>query len=575
MKGLLGANMKKVIALVMSLAIVMTFFCFDVFAADYQTVGVQTGTYNNSSHQIVISTKIVQLYSHIDSQPIYDGAAYVPFLYTTMVTNNSDQNKLVQGIRVAARYQNLGTRYLSNIENMGSDLFMTISTMATSGWFDCVPSATFSVENAVLVPAHRTLYCVAVVYMECDYTYNNVSQQYVPSPPAFDQDAYVNVVSITDGSGYEFFDPGSDNSGAAFDAALADYIGDPSNGDVIDYLHDLYANSNTTNSSLSTIINRLDTIISAMNSWTGTVPTYSPWQSYSTSATMNHSFNPSQSPSNWCTIYAMPSFEFSEDFEKLTNSTSYFNYTTVIPCQLTYYWEVGDDGFEYNPYFNISNVVKQLNGYSIVGGDLQSNFVGTVRWYAAGGNYGLQCYPDFSNGYENYANDGDTLIMVYNFYIVYSDTNWSYWMTGTMTADSPFFFTQQSTTDSLTNQSNAIGSQSDTIHQQEEVWYNQNSQAMQSVGLSNYQYTTQQYNGILGVTFQFEQLWTALGSWTMVYIFTLMLSLATFILRHRPTTKMQQRHEEAEFYRNANTSYRMRRDPQYAEFLYERARGKK
>ena len=67
--------MKKVVALVLLLTTAMTFFAFNVSAADYQTVGIQTGTYNNSSNQIVISTKIVQLYSHIDSQPIYDGAA--------------------------------------------------------------------------------------------------------------------------------------------------------------------------------------------------------------------------------------------------------------------------------------------------------------------------------------------------------------------------------------------------------------------------------------------------------------------------------------------------------------------
>ena len=246
--------MKKTVAVILLLTTVTVFFCASVSAADYQTVGVQTGTYNNSSHQIVISTKIVQLYSHIDSQPIYDGSAYVPFLYTTMVTNNSDQNKLVQGIRVAARYQNLGTRYLSNIENMGSDLFMTISTMATTGWFDCVPSATFSVENAVLVPAHRTLYCVAVVYMECDYIYNNVSQTYIPAAPAFEGDAYVNVVSITDGSGYEFFDPGSSNTGADIANAMQTYIGDPSQGDVIDYLNTIHGDNNT-------IITRLNTII--------------------------------------------------------------------------------------------------------------------------------------------------------------------------------------------------------------------------------------------------------------------------------------------------------------------------
>ena len=81
---------------------------------------------------------------------------------------------------------------------------------------------------------------------------------------------------------------------------------------------------------------------------------------------------------------------------------------------------------------------------------------------------------------------------------------------------------------------------SDQIHQQEEIWYSENQTAIQSTGLSNFAFDAQQINTLNIVTNQFTQLWNALGNWTLVYIFTLLCSLATFILRHEPTTRVKQ-----------------------------------
>lgn len=91
------------------------------------------------------------------------------------------------------------------------------------------------------------------------------------------------------------------------------------------------------------------------------------------------------------------------------------------------------------------------------------------------------------------------------------------------------------------NDSNDVSDTLDTVHSQEEQWYNANSSAIEATGLSNYQWSTGQALGLNAVVGQFTQVWNSLGDWTLVYTFTLILSLATFILRHRPSTKMQQR----------------------------------
>lgn len=80
---------------------------------------------------------------------------------------------------------------------------------------------------------------------------------------------------------------------------------------------------------------------------------------------------------------------------------------------------------------------------------------------------------------------------------------------------------------------NTIQSQHDT----EQSYYSANAQAIESTGLSNFQYSNSQVTYFQGVLSDFQSLWDSLGEWTFVYTFTLMLSFATFVLRHRPHTR--------------------------------------
>lgn len=101
---------------------------------------------------------------------------------------------------------------------------------------------------------------------------------------------------------------------------------------------------------------------------------------------------------------------------------------------------------------------------------------------------------------------------------------------------------------SVDNSASSASSSLDSIHEQEQQWYNDNDRAIAATGLSNFEYTQDQLTGISHVVGQWGQVWSSLGSWNTVYIFTLLLSLATFILRHEPTTKLKQKRELRDMY---------------------------
>ena len=89
----------------------------------------------------------------------------------------------------------------------------------------------------------------------------------------------------------------------------------------------------------------------------------------------------------------------------------------------------------------------------------------------------------------------------------------------------------------LKNETQTNDQKLNNIHQSEAQWYSQNSQAIESTGLSNFEFSTDQSSALTGVFSLFQRLWTALGDYTFVVTFTLMMSFATFFLRHNPVKK--------------------------------------
>ena len=104
----------------------------------------------------------------------------------------------------------------------------------------------------------------------------------------------------------------------------------------------------------------------------------------------------------------------------------------------------------------------------------------------------------------------------------------------------------QITNQNITSDSSTLKIQSDAVHSQEASFYASNTQAIEATGLSNYQFSTTQSNGIGAVRNDFVAIWNAMDGWTSVYIFSLTLGLALTIIRHAPSAISRRRRRSQE-----------------------------
>lgn len=102
------------------------------------------------------------------------------------------------------------------------------------------------------------------------------------------------------------------------------------------------------------------------------------------------------------------------------------------------------------------------------------------------------------------------------------------------------------TNQNVSSDSSTLKTQSDQVHQQEAAYYTANTQAIEATGLSNYQFSTSQSNGIGAVRNDFVAIWNAMDGWTSVYIFSLTLGLALTIIRHAPSAISRRRRRSKE-----------------------------
>lgn len=91
-----------------------------------------------------------------------------------------------------------------------------------------------------------------------------------------------------------------------------------------------------------------------------------------------------------------------------------------------------------------------------------------------------------------------------------------------------------STNSGINQGSSDLKSGSDSMHTQEQAFFNQNTQAINDTGLSNYRIGNTDAEGVASVSVDFTNIWNALSGWNVVYIFSLTLTVALTIIRHAP-----------------------------------------
>lgn len=93
-----------------------------------------------------------------------------------------------------------------------------------------------------------------------------------------------------------------------------------------------------------------------------------------------------------------------------------------------------------------------------------------------------------------------------------------------------------STASNVVNDASSTTSTIDEVHRQEEEFYLMNQSALQEVGLNNYDIDPNTRLGYTAINSDFDKLWRSLGPWVGVYTFTLLISLASYIIRLKPWT---------------------------------------
>lgn len=531
---------KKIVSICSILTLLTVFFCIPVYAEN--TYVREIRNYSNSISSVSFTYSATAAQFDYVTESTLSGGMYSPVLITVRFTNNGSND-----IKIANSYVDLTfTTYseLSGYDCYTSDLMVQmVKNGNDTPRYNIVASNDYSYGGHIIIPSNSSLYLVFEVDIAAHY---DTSSAQVVSPSL---DAV--LVSVN-----------------SSDVVAGDY---PTTGSIPEQLDQLesyvsqvagytYGNGQ----SLATITSLLIDIKNQIR-FTGTFVAPSMDQYSSNSVNVNLA-SPFVNFTLRRTIY--PSYLITYDFEDNYNTNSFDTYGTKRYV-IEYYGQFRlENSITYNlflldhPYVD-SNSVR---GYVA---SVESNFVETT--YTTSSGIFLISNGSTSNrfiipGGRNYFRiiiyvdvplnttltpvnlDSDTSVSVttietYTGYYPHSIAQGMADIYSVITSPS------QQNTDTVT-ESNSVGSMSDQIHQQEQQWYAQNDAAMEAVGLSNYRYTQNQQNGIVGAVLQFEQLWLALGDWTLVYIFTLMLSLAVFILRHEPTTRVKQARElEHAFYR--------------------------
>lgn len=76
-----------------------------------------------------------------------------------------------------------------------------------------------------------------------------------------------------------------------------------------------------------------------------------------------------------------------------------------------------------------------------------------------------------------------------------------------------------------------------SIHSQEQSYFSQNQQALEATGIGNFEFSSDITGGLSVVRNDFLLLWYALGDFRWIFLFTLLIALATFIIRHNPSLR--------------------------------------
>lgn len=522
--------LKKISAVIVMITALL-FFSFNVFA-DTPVQPLQVITYSDTSTSVRISGTAERLHYNIDSfqvvfmnPPNNYGTACTPVLVSFRFYNASD-NPAYVGQPEFELTATTGTGSVNTIiygyDQISTDLFVAESSYSTAevGRIGIGASNDFAYYTGFVIPPRTSLYFSCIVYINASaYGQNNTgSQEDVNQVTLSKLNLYTNQISFS--ADYPYHNKPIDFSGII--QAISDLSDTVSTSTEMQDLIDAVTYSGSSPSYL--LGNGNATYIEKRFSSDYTVFLHrfvsQPYLVYSDTVI---------DPSN-DNVYQNASVRYDIKFiitEQVVNSNLSISPSSIITDILPngYYANLVVDNMFTSSFesYNLNNNRLTLNRkntnvisyryvlnkgphVSVINAHITLPYGTTLTF----GTPSLDSFTSYYDRTDVYAPESEYFILR-DLYLAYSQVNGL---------------------DDSSDISNNVSDVSDSNHIIEESYYSANASAIEATGLSNYRFSNEQNNGIGKVADDFMLLWNALGSWNGVYIFSLTMALATFIMRH-------------------------------------------
>lgn len=468
-------------------------------------------TYNNVTYYV----KVTQLKALSEGTSMLPGGMETIMLVQLQMTNNSSIAKACTLPKLSIDISD--ERVISDVYTYGGDFVLGLLTGGTVVFY---PSSDFSLDNnKVIVPPNKSLYCVGAIGIPAQL--NQAGNGTL--------DTGLRNVHLYDKSNYNVTDSSSS-------------YGNPVDlSPVISAIEDL-------GDSVDAIIPYLSDMIDLLT-YEGTGYT----QNIEGSSNFTDSFT---SGGVTCNLErkVYPSVLITDDIEIDSGND------TIL--------ETGTKRYYVALYLNFNNTSTSTKQIAILSWVKRAYMLGTTYFpvidsivsdefevYTLGTNGSIYLYRKNKIGDYSYINPGPhrTFIMAHidvpanvdltfddpgmdrDLFNRYTPVNSDVYMPNNeymILRDLYLAYSSVNGLDDSSDISNDVADVSDSNHIIEESYYSANASAIEATGLSNYRFSNEQNNGIGKVADDFMLLWNALGSWNGVYIFSLTMALATFIMRH-------------------------------------------
>lgn len=549
--------MKRAAVLGLSLCLIVALFSFPVHAEGFGYGSSRTGSYLTNNVNVVadvIEARATQVGG--------SGSSIVwqkDFLVTVQIQNLVDSPVLVNGLRFSLDFSSGANVGIISYESYSSDAYISNDGNLM---FSIVPSNDFSYSNGIVVPPSESIWVVGTI----------TAQRVSDSNSSFNLSS-VSVPSFTTARS-DNYPYGATVNWSPLISAIDQYFNTQhiDNNNILTLLGSIKVDSSAAVTSLSTLISNL--------SYTGSYFTFP----FTSATSRNLVSNFSSSSIRVVRNVGSPFLVNETSYYNPADDTSHVDYTVRYPFLITiaitnnsgktlrsdaayhifnglFPTGVGNIFIDYFYSDSYSSFRPEVNYFYLKHSDLSYGYLGSDRFQIT---Y-LHGYIDLPYGqsvsWADFTIDRPSDLVVSDLY--YPASEYTILRDLYVNLVNPSSSSVHDPSDLDVN-SGTVEGQVETIHDQEMQYFQQNQQAIESVGLSNFRFNENYVNAFSMITTQFSSLWNALSDYSLIYIFTLLLSLATYIIRHEPTTKVKQyrssvaaeRAERISYYGSMNASRR-------------------